>query len=63
MWIFPPILNGNGFKGVLFGVASESWGPLVIVITVSLKALVGCCFFFWHQINILITKCEVKIWQ
>lgn len=46
MWIFPPILNGNGFKGVLFGVASESWGPLVIVITVSLKALVGWLFFF-----------------
>lgn len=59
MWIFPPILNGNGFKGVLFGVASESWGPLVIVITVSLKALVGWLFFFF-DIKLIFSSLSVK---
>lgn len=42
------IFNWDGCKGALFGATSESRGPLVTVITVSLKALAGLfvCLFY-----------------
>lgn len=58
----PLVFNWNGFKGVLFGATSESRGPLVTVITVSLKTLCWGCFgfFFFIDIKLIFSSLSAK---